>query len=92
VWCRAHEHLRLREGNSTEKQFFEYAIDLEVAPFVDMGRVSSRPDPYRVPLKNVQVNPGCGLRLLARPNVVGRLDVAYGKDGGNVFVGLDYPF
>jgi len=30
--------------------------------------------------------------LMARPHVVGRLDLAYGKDGTNVFVGLDYPF
>jgi len=32
------------------------------------------------------------LRILARPHVVGRLDVAYGRDGENLFVGLDYPF
>jgi hypothetical protein len=75
-----------------EKKLFDYPIDLEAAPFVDIGRVSRRLDPYRIPLKHIQVNPGVGLRLLARPNVVGRLDVAYGKDGGNVFVGLDYPF
>jgi hypothetical protein len=33
-----------------------------------------------------------GLRLLARPNIASRLDAAYGRDGVNVFVGLDYPF
>jgi len=43
-------------------------------------------------VQNLQVNPGIGLRILARPHVVGRLDVAYGRNGENLFVGLDYPF
>ena len=43
-------------------------------------------------LKRIQYNPGIGFRLLARPNVAARVDVAYGRDGANVFVGLDYPF
>lgn len=69
---------------------FDYLIDLEVAPLLDIGRVmrgfSTRD------IKDFQVNPGIGLRILARPNVTGRLDIAYGRDGANVFVGLDYPF
>jgi hemolysin activation/secretion protein len=73
-----------------EKQIFDYLIDFQVAPFVDIGRVDSR---FSLrDLDNVQVNPGVGLRVLAKPHVVGRVDVAYGRDGGNVFVGLDYPF
>jgi outer membrane protein assembly factor BamA len=75
-----------------EKKFFDYTIDLEVAPFLDIGRVSQKLAIFRFDLNNAQVNPGVGFRVRARPNVVGRLDVAYGKDGGNVFVGLDYPF
>jgi hypothetical protein len=27
-----------------------------------------------------------------RPNIVGRIDVGYGKEGPAVFVGLGYPF
>jgi len=69
---------------------FDYFIDLEVAPFLDIGRVMSGFSTRDV--KDLQVNPGTGLRILARPNVAGRLDVAYGRDGANVFVGLDYPF
>lgn len=69
---------------------FDYLIDLEVAPFLDMGRVMSG---FSIrDIQNFQVNPGTGLRILARPNVVGRLDIAYGRDGINLFVGLDYPF
>jgi hemolysin activation/secretion protein len=69
---------------------FDYLIDLEVAPFLDVGRVMRGFSARDV--QNLQVNPGIGLRILARPHVVGRLDVAYGRDSENLFVGLDYPF
>ena len=66
---------------------------LEIAPFLDIGRVgeSTVKDDY-LSLKLIQFNPGIGFRLLIKPTVVGRFDVAYGRDGGNVFVGIDYPF
>jgi len=70
-----------------EKRVFDHSISLEAAPFLDVGRVFEN-----FSTKDLQVNPGVGLRLLARPNVVGRLDIGYGRDGANVFVGLDYPF
>jgi len=73
-----------------EKRIFDHPISLEVAPFIDIGRVY---DTFGTKsFTSLQVNPGVGLRMLARPNVVGRMDVSYGRDGGNVFVGLDYPF
>ncbi|TAL12798.1 MAG: hypothetical protein EPO02_00815 [Nitrospirae bacterium] len=71
------------------KRVFDNPIEVEVAPFLDMGRVSRD---FAGRLQHTQFNPGVGLRVISRPNVVGRLDVANGKDGGNVFVGLDYPF
>ena len=75
------------------KRIFGHDIQVEISPFLDMGRVG----PTNVKLvdllfKDVQVNPGAGIRLLAKPNVVGRFDLAYGRDGTNVFVGIDYPF
>jgi hypothetical protein len=70
-----------------EKRIFDHSISLEAAPFIDVGRVFEN-----FSTNDVQVNPGVGLRMLARPNVVGRLDIGYGRDGANVFVGLDYPF
>lgn len=66
-------------------------IEVEAAPFVDVGRVG-RTWSYARLLENLQVNPGLGLRVLARPNIAGRLDAAYGRDGMTVYVGLDYPF
>jgi hypothetical protein len=73
----------------SHQKIFDHELDLEVAPFVDVGRVMGHFSFSQ--LTNPQVNPGVGLRVIAQPNVVGRLDFAYGKDGGNVFVGLDYP-
>jgi outer membrane protein assembly factor BamA len=67
------------------------AVEFNVAPFLDIGRVG-RTFSYNGTIKNVQFNPGVGFRFLARPNIASRVDVGYGKDGANVFVGLDYPF
>ncbi len=76
-----------------DKKVFDHDIRLELAPFLDIGRVGRTGSDIAMRLfTNVQVNPGIGLRLLAMPSVVGRFDVAYGKDGMNAFVGLDYPF
>ena len=66
-------------------------IELEIAPFLDIGRTArsfNTDDTFRY----MQFNPGVGVRVLARPNIAGRLDIAWGQDGANVFVGLDYPF
>ncbi len=74
-----------------EKDFVGHKVELEGAPFLDVGRVQ-RLDRTGLTFNKWQVNPGIGFRALARPNVVGRLDLAYGRDGGNAYVGLDYPF
>lgn len=66
-------------------------VELEIAPFVDIGRVGSSFSTREL-LKDAQLNPGFGIRLLARPNIASRLDLGVGKDGVSVFVGLDYPF
>ena len=66
-------------------------LELNIAPFLDFGRVGRTLGSNGV-VDNMQFNPGIGFRLLARPNIASRLDVAYGHDGANVYVGLDYPF
>lgn len=62
----------------------------ELTPFVDVGRVFScyRKDFFR----SWQVNPGLGIRMLVRPNIVGRFDMGFGTEGSALFVGLDFPF
>jgi len=75
------------------KTMFDINTHLEIAPFLDIGRVGQNSaKALQGSLKDLQINPGIGFRLLIKPTVVARFDVAYGRDGGNVFVGIDYPF
>jgi hypothetical protein len=65
-------------------------LDIEVAPFVDFGRVFSGSGTN--PLEHVHEVVGVGFRGIARPYVVGYVDVGYGTEGAAVFTGLNYPF
>jgi Omp85 superfamily domain len=71
-------------------RLFNVDTHWEVAPFVDIGTVMESLD--RIDWRKVQINPGIGFRAAARPNVLGRIDVGYGKEGIAVYVGLKYPF
>jgi len=66
------------------------AAEFEIAPFVDMGKVF---DTFqRRQFRDYEITPGIGFRGIVRPNVVGRVDYGYSKEGGAVFAGLDFPF
>lgn len=65
-------------------------LDLEVAPFVDVGRVFGDLDD--LPLSKLHKVVGVGFRGVARPFVVGYVDVGYGSEGAAVFSGIGYPF
>ena len=65
-------------------------LDIEIAPFVDLGRVFSRTSTN--PLDHLHSVAGVGFRGIARPFVVGYVDVGYGREGAVVFTGLNYPF
>jgi len=71
-------------------EVFHVTADWEVAPFVDLGSIMSSLSHARA--RNFEFNPGLGLRALVRPNIVGRLDMGFGRDGLAVYVGLGYPF
>lgn len=64
--------------------------EVETAPFLDVGKVTDT-FAYRA-FSQYEFNPGLGFRAIARPNVVGRLDVGTGSEGKAVFAGLDFPF
>lgn len=69
---------------------FGTVAEVEVAPFLDVGKVT---DTFRYrAFSQYEANPGIGFRAIARPNVVGRVDVATGNEGRAVFAGLDFPF
>jgi outer membrane protein assembly factor BamA len=71
-------------------EIFHTQATLELAPFVEVGRV----------FHSLQTNPfdslhpvgGLGFRGIAEPFVVGYVDVGYGGEGVAVFSGIDYPF
>ena len=71
-------------------KMFNVQMEFEVAPFIDMGRVYN--DFKFRQFKNFQFTPGVGVRGLVRPNLIGRVDYGYSKEGGAVFAGLNYPF
>jgi len=65
-------------------------VDLELAPFLDLGRVFSQTSTF--PLTQLHPVGGLGLRGIARPFVVGYVDIGYGSEGLAVFTGINYPF
>jgi Omp85 superfamily domain len=65
-------------------------VDVEMTPFIDVGRVFSRTSTF--PLDQLHHVYGVGFRGIARPFVVGYVDIGYGSEGLAAFTGLNYPF
>jgi hypothetical protein len=63
---------------------------VEVTPFIDVGRVFSRTS--TLPFDQLHHVYGLGFRGIARPFVVGYVDIGYGSEGVAAFTGLNYPF
>jgi hypothetical protein len=64
-------------------------VELEVAPFVDVGRVFPM---GTSPVTQLHKVGGLAFRAIARPFVVGYVDVGFGSEGPAVFSGIYYPF
>lgn len=69
---------------------FSTAVSLEIAPFVETGSVfhSLSDSPFR----DLHTVGGVGFRAIARPSILGYVDVGYGSEGVAVFSGINYPF
>jgi len=65
-------------------------VDLELTPFIDIGRVYGRTS--TLPFDQLHHVYGLGFRGIARPFVVGYVDIGYGSEGVAAFTGLNYPF
>ncbi len=65
-------------------------IDIELTPFVDVGEVFAHS--RSSPVSRLHHVAGLGFRGIARPFVVGYVDVGYGSEGVAVFTGINYPF
>jgi len=61
-----------------------------LAPFIDVGRVFASTG--TIPVEQLHRVYGLGFRGIARPFVVGYVDIGYGTEGAAVFTGLNYPF
>jgi len=69
---------------------FGTRVSLELAPFIDAGKVFSN-GPGSV-LSDMHTAAGIGVRGVASPYVVGYVDVGYGRGKAEVFTGINYPF
>ena len=65
-------------------------VALEVAPFIDAGKVFAN-GPGSV-VSDMHTAVGMGFRGVASPYVVGYVDVGYGRGKAAVFSGINYPF
>lgn len=71
-------------------RIFGVNAELQVAPFVDVGKVFNSLEQFLdTPF---EITPGIGFRGLAPPSVVGHIEFAYSREGPAIYVGLDYPF
>jgi Omp85 superfamily domain len=65
-------------------------VSLEVAPFVDAGKVFA--DLGASPFSRLHATPGLGVRGVASPFVVGYVDIGFAHGKAAVFSGINYPF
>jgi outer membrane protein assembly factor BamA len=73
-----------------EREIFGVRAHLELAPFLDLGKVFHSAGEF--PLEDLHVVGGMGLRAVVVPQVVAYID--FGTEGGGpaAFTGIDYPF
>ncbi len=73
-----------------EATLFQTRGALQLAPFVEAGRVSHLMTAN--PLNRFHTAGGLGFRAVAEPFVVGFVDVGYASEGFTLFSGINYPF
>ncbi len=69
---------------------FATNLSLELAPFVDTGKVFAQT--RTSPLTHLHTGGGVGIRGVASPFIVGYVDIGFGPEGPAVFTGINYPF
>jgi outer membrane protein assembly factor BamA len=73
-----------------ERRVFGVKGELELAPFIEAGQVFRHI--YDVPVDDLHLVGGLGIRALVRPQLVAFVDIGYGAEGDSIFTGIDYPF
>ncbi|MBI5596490.1 MAG: BamA/TamA family outer membrane protein [Elusimicrobia bacterium] len=64
--------------------------EFELAPFMGVGAVAN--SPHHVTARYARPVVGAAVRAIARPQVVGSIDVGVGREGPNVFMDINYSF
>ena len=72
-----------------QSHIFDVTTDWRLDPFAAVGQVYG-------PLDQIATRPqlavGMGLRAWVKPNVLGRVDLAYASEGFNAYIVLGYPY
>lgn len=71
-----------------QSHIFGVVADWRLDPFIAAGQVYGQEGPFA----HVRVAAGLGLRMWIRPDILGRVDVAYGGEGVRAYVVLGYPY
>jgi hypothetical protein len=69
---------------------FSTSVSFEATPFADAGRVFHSPSDN--PASHLHLVGGVGFRGIAKPFIVGYVDIGYGSEGVAIFSGINYPF
>ncbi len=67
-----------------------FLTELEFTPFIDIGTVA--PSVKKLSLSKLKIGPGFATRIVLRPQIVGTADFAFGSEGLNTIVKINYPF
>ncbi|HBB66590.1 MAG: hypothetical protein A2X28_05250 [Elusimicrobia bacterium GWA2_56_46] len=70
--------------------FMKFISETEIAPFLDVGTVFSKPSAFRA--RKLKYGPGISARLVIRPQLVVTVDFAFGSEGTNAIIKVGYPF
>ena len=73
-----------------ERRLFGVNTQLELAPYVEAGRVFH--EISNSPVNDMHWVGGLGFRGVVRPQIVAFVDIGRGDEGTKVFTGIDYPF
>jgi len=68
----------------------KFLTELEVTPFLDIATVAS--EVSKLSFNSLKYGPGLALRIVLRPQIVGTADFAFGSEGFNTIVKINYPF
>ncbi len=71
-------------------RLFGTTLTFEAAPFLDAGQVF--PHLTDNPINHLHLTGGIGFRGIAKPYIVGYVDIGYGGEGLAIFSGIRYPF